>query len=52
MNFGEIVKFFVNIAKTIPGDLQECRLRLLMDFQAVIYELYKKCRNPQTEEAK
>ena len=45
MHFGDIVKFFVNMAKTMPGDSQDCRYRLLFDFYTLNIEIYRKCRN-------
>jgi hypothetical protein len=52
MNLGEIVKFFVKMAKTMPGDLQECRTRLLNDFYNLNIEMLRRCRNSQSEDAK
>ncbi len=52
LQYGEIVKFFVNIAKTIPGNSQDCRFRLLSDFNLFNFEMFRKLRNNNSEAGK
>lgn len=51
-NYGEIFKFFIKLAKYIPGDSQDCRNRLLSDFYYLNYVIYQKLRTNQTAEGR
>jgi len=50
--YGDIVNFFIKIAKTMPGDAQDCRLRLLVDFYALNMEFHRKTKSNPIEDGK
>lgn len=52
MQYGEIVKFFINIAKYIPGCEQDSRYKLLGEFAHFNTEVQKKLKSIPSEDSR